>query len=649
MPQVFRKCIIVGALIASCLPLVSSVPARAACDALPDDKGLAVFKVPVDEAGTYALWLRMRAASDGGNSIFVQVDDQCAVAVGNSPLAKELTWVGHQANDTNARVRVDLAQGEHIVKVTGRDVGVAVDKLLLTKRVDCAPVSVGDNCLYEEATTVSPATSDAVATPSTQKSVQAKHALNWWVVGVSAVAALGAFGFLIWKYHTFIRKVAVEVEMAGVQLFTDARLRTKLLYFVRHHLVTVGVCLGIVVAAIVVGVVGAVSYSTLEAENATLYGGAKIVDDATASGNKSVVFEKNPTGTTVPAQALQQKGTASSTSNATGSSSGSTGNSGDGTTTPPPAPTPGTTYPARYSVGAPGVGTYKQSDSSLPMPSGYTQILPNDGGASEAYNMYSCSGTTTLDHVYIRAFIYIGTDCHGTINITNSIIAPPPGSNQRAILVNADNSASLAINISDTTIRPEPVGLGGMNAALTDHVLNDCETCSVTMNRVDVANSGGMCLCGKNVTVQNSWLHDNYIAHLPDPSVAHTGGVFPYGGDGPVTIRNNRLEPGVNAFTGAEVPNYWKAITAVLFTQSEGGSKLRNYTVEGNFISLGAFDMGMEDGEGLVIRNNVFGPNHWGYTTTCSSGCSVTIAQWSGNVVGDIAGTPTATVVPKPF
>jgi len=372
----------------------------------------------------------------------------------------------------------------------------------------------------------------------------------------------------------------------------------------------------VVAAAIFVGgyfivrTLAAGFFASVDASTAQASGNAKIVDAPGALNGKALQF----TGST--------------------------------TTTPPPT-TGTTTYPARYSVGAPGVSRYQQSDAKLPVPAGYKEIAASD--SSGAYNLYSCSGTTTLDHVYIHAFIYIGTGCHGTINITNSIIAPPPGSNQRAILVNADSSAALNINISDTTVRPEPVARGGTNAALTDHIMNDCSTCTINMNRVDVANSGGMCLCGQNTTIQNSWLHDSYIAHLADPSLAHTGGVFPYGGSGPLTIKNNRLEPGVNAYTGTEVPDYWKAITAVLFTQSSNGSTLRNYTVDGNFISLGAFDMGMENGQGLVVKNNVFGPNHWGYTTTCSSSCGVTIADWSNNYIGDINGNKSSSLLAKPF
>jgi hypothetical protein len=307
--------------------------------------------------------------------------------------------------------------------------------------------------------------------------------------------------------------------------------------------------------------------------------------------------------------------------------------------------TAGGTFPARFSVGAPGVGKYRQSDAKLPVPAGYQEVAASD--SSKAYNLYEC-GNVTLDHKYIHAFIYIGTDCHGTVNITNSIIAPPPGSMNRAILVNANSKGNLTLNISNTTIRPEPVGLGKKSVPLNDHAINDCPTCTIHLNRVDVANTGGMCLCGANLTIESSWLHDNYIANLTDPSLAHTGGVFPYGGSGPLEISHSRLEPGVDAYTGLEIPGYWQSITAVLFTQSSGGSTLRNYFVHDSFISLGAYGLYAEDGEGLRLRNNVFGPTHWGMTSKCTSGCGVTYAEWTNNVAGGIDGTPTAQAVPQP-
>jgi len=306
--------------------------------------------------------------------------------------------------------------------------------------------------------------------------------------------------------------------------------------------------------------------------------------------------------------------------------------------------TGGGRYPARFSVGAPGVKRYAQSDASLPVPSGYKVVKPSNKDSKE-WDLYDCNGTVNLNRMYFKAFIYIAENCHGTVNITNSIIAPPPGSNNRSILVNSNESGKLTLNVTNTTIRPEPVGLGKINEPLNTPAINDC---AINLNRVDVANTGGMCLCGARTTIRHSWIHDNYIAHLPDPSVQHTGGVFPYGGSGPVVIENSRLEPGVNAATGKPVPGYWKAITAVLFTQSAGGSRLRNYSVRDSFISLGAYGFYPEDGVDMRLTGNVFGPTHWGAIGKCDGGCNVTFAEWSNNVVGSIDGVPTKKSVQKP-
>ncbi|AEV84009.1 hypothetical protein ACWT_2987 [Actinoplanes sp. SE50] len=313
----------------------------------------------------------------------------------------------------------------------------------------------------------------------------------------------------------------------------------------------------------------------------------------------------------------------------------------------PVTATGGGRYPARFSVGAPGVKPYRQSDASLPVPAGY-KVLQASNAESKEWDLYDCKNTVNIDHKYIKGFIYVGTSCHGTVNITNTIIAPPPGSQNRAVLVNADGSGQLHLNLTNVTIRPEPVGLGEKSTPLNDHAINDCVTCTITLNRVDVANTGGMCLCGARTTIRNSWLHDNYIANLTDPGQAHTGGVFPYGGTGPVTIENSRLEPGIDAHTGKEVKNYWKAITAVLFTQSVDGSVLRNYTVRNSFISLGAYGLYAQTGADIRITDNVFGPTHWDAAGGCDKNCSVTFGEWSNNVVGTIDGVPTKKQVPQP-
>ncbi len=154
-----------------------------------------------------------------------------------------------------------------------------------------------------------------------------------------------------------------------------------------------------------------------------------------------------------------------------------------------------------------------------------------------------------------------------------------------------------------------------------------------------------MCLCGQNTTVEQSWLHDNYIAHLADPSLAHTGGIFPYGGSGPLEISHNRLEPGVDAATGNEVPDYWQAITAVLFTQSVDGSTLQNYDVHDNFVSLGAYDFYPENGKDM-IRATTSSARATGATRRRARRVRTLIGPttWSATSIGN----PTNEVVPQP-
>lgn len=311
---------------------------------------------------------------------------------------------------------------------------------------------------------------------------------------------------------------------------------------------------------------------------------------------------------------------------------------------------PVNSYPDRWTVGAPGVEKpYTQTQTSLPVPTGYTVVNPINSSNEIDITCPGTGGTVTYDHRYFKGFLYLGTACYGTVNITNSIIAPPEGTNQRAILVNTDGANALDVNVSDTTIRPEPVALGHTNWALQDLAMdNPCPTpiCHITITRVDAANTGGLCLCDL-VTATSNWLHDTYVAHLATISDAHTGGIFPIGGQGPVVIQNNRLEPGVSAYTNTETPNAWQAITTPVFTQSAGGSNtLQNgYLLEGNCVSMGGNSIAWEMGSQQRARNNVIGPGHFG---RLSIGSAVTIAEWTGNVEGDVACNSTGVTVPNP-
>lgn len=650
--------LLITMVVTGIIAAIPALPARgqdAGCGAtLATDKGHARQAVHVTEDGNYTLWLRMLAPNADADSVYVQLDERCVVVSADSrESGDKFVWINYREGDVSKKLTYNLKSGDHAMTIAGREVNTGLDKVMVVSG-DCKPTGNGDNCL---ASTM-PTTSTDKKTDSPDAAESAQSATRWWVIALGALTIAAIIGLVIRHYHICTKHHGLVPSVPSPDatnvvvsvMPANPTLRQKVKLFVGHHPVLLAFSGAIILAVSATSIaLAAENKPVFEAEAATLLGGVKIVDNATASGGKYIAFELNGTAGTVGGDPT--KPTPSANGSAAGNTGGGTsGNSGTGGgTNGGGSSDPDYPYPDRYSVGAPGVARYAQSDASLPVPPGYTEYFPSNTNVSNAYNFYNCSGTTNIDHAYFHAFLYIGTGCHGTINITNSIIAPPPGTTQRAILVNANNTDTLTINISDTTIRPEPVPLGGTNNALTDHVINTCETCTIRMNRVDVANSGGMCLCGRNTIIENSWLHDNYIAHLSDPGLAHTGGVFPYADGGPLEVRYSRLEPGMNAYTGNEVTDYWKAITAVLFTQGSGGTILRNYKVHHNFISLGAFNIGLENGEDLEIHDNVFGPNHFGYVTTCSSSCGVTIAKWTNNFAGDKTGKPTTTLIARPF
>lgn len=690
-------------LVAAPLALFISKTASAACTTLPTTLGTVSFTINVPASNTYRFWAHIYSPSNGNDAFYMQVDQSyCQVTVGNTAISSgQFKWVDYQNGSTANKIDLTLSAGNHSFTLAGLDPSVGVDKIILAADSNCVPTGDGTNCTTSPSgtgtTPLPPVTtggsSNASQTPTvtgnvalpgaadggsvqyylngklitgnsldttklpdgkydlkrvetdangktteaTQKIVVDNHQtlgervsrfvhrpFVW--ISAATVTLLAVALFAIWrfKYHwlvrgkewfgqTILRKSTNHTALQGqIVVFTSYNSQK---HSWRKGLFILGFALAGAATALyaLAATSNSVGYMTW---NGSVANGASIATKANAIGGKMVQFAANAPVVVPP--------------------------------DPPPTTPPTSTnaFPDRWTVGAPGVAKYKQTDQSLPVPAGYTVINPSDA-AAKVYNIYSC-GNVTLDHVYIKAAIYLGTGCYGTVTIKNSIIAPPAGASLRAILNNTDGKQPLTLNISDTTVRPEPVPLGGRNDALTDHMTNGCGTaCTVHINRVDASNIGGLCLCGENTTVENSWLHDLYITHMSDPSVAHTGGVFPYGGSGPLTIRYNRLEPGYNTATGTEVTNYWKAITAVLFTQGTGGTTLRNYQVYNNFISLGAYDIDLENGQGLVFHDNVFGPNHWGHTNSCFSNCP-TFGDWSNNRIGDINGVPGAALA-KPW
>lgn len=104
--------------------------------------------VNVQTAGTYRVWSRIKASSSANNSYYLQIDNGCAVDVGdNSAIpAGSWTWVNYQNGTTTSFVDMTISAGSHQLTYTGREADVQLDRVLLLGDTTCTPTGTGDNC-----------------------------------------------------------------------------------------------------------------------------------------------------------------------------------------------------------------------------------------------------------------------------------------------------------------------------------------------------------------------------------------------------------------------------------------------------------------------------------------------------------------------
>ncbi len=129
-------------------------------------------------AGTYRVWVRMKAADTSNNSFYLRIDSQCAVLVGdnNQISASAWTWVDYQNGVTTNKINTTLTAGDHVVTIIGNEPGVSVDKILMTKNLTCVPTGFGDNCPAELPNTPISAPTDT--TPPTISNILTKNITN---------------------------------------------------------------------------------------------------------------------------------------------------------------------------------------------------------------------------------------------------------------------------------------------------------------------------------------------------------------------------------------------------------------------------------------------------------------------------------------
>jgi hypothetical protein len=85
----------------------SPKPAKAACEALPSDRGLASYTINIAEAAQYDIWLLMYAPGGDKNSVAVQIDNECPWIAGDKDGAQEFSWLNSTAIPAT-RIRLTL-------------------------------------------------------------------------------------------------------------------------------------------------------------------------------------------------------------------------------------------------------------------------------------------------------------------------------------------------------------------------------------------------------------------------------------------------------------------------------------------------------------------------------------------------------------
>jgi len=114
----------------------------------------------IHTGGTYMFWTRMKASQNEpvNNSFYLTIDDQCPTVVGGltpSDLisSNEWTWV-NRTNNAEPITYQFADNSSHIIRLFPRQLGVKVDKIIITKDTSCIPNGFGENCQVD--TTPSP-------------------------------------------------------------------------------------------------------------------------------------------------------------------------------------------------------------------------------------------------------------------------------------------------------------------------------------------------------------------------------------------------------------------------------------------------------------------------------------------------------------
>lgn len=151
------------------------------CPTPPANSGIIILTTTTTD-GTYRVWARMKASDANNNSFYIKVDDACQVLMGNSSQISSTnwTWVDYKDGDSSNKYEVTTTSGDHVITIYGNEPGVGIDKLLLTKNLDCIPVDFGDNCPAETASNT-PVPFTIISNPTVSAITTTGATITWTV------------------------------------------------------------------------------------------------------------------------------------------------------------------------------------------------------------------------------------------------------------------------------------------------------------------------------------------------------------------------------------------------------------------------------------------------------------------------------------
>jgi hypothetical protein len=120
------------------------------CSNTPTSSNTITTTFTIPETNTYTMWSRIIAADTINNSFWLQIDNGCAINVGdNSSIpTNQFSWINYQNGNTTNPIRINLAAGDHIIKIIEREGGIGIDQLVVTTNMSCVPTGAGDVCPF---------------------------------------------------------------------------------------------------------------------------------------------------------------------------------------------------------------------------------------------------------------------------------------------------------------------------------------------------------------------------------------------------------------------------------------------------------------------------------------------------------------------